>query len=721
MKLLNTKSWSLLLLLTTTAPTLHAKSPDEGMFPLSELNRAGLKNAGLKINEKDIYNPGKVGLVDALVQVSGCTGSFVSPTGLIITNHHCAFSAVQLASTPINNYLKNGFVAQSHEQEIEARGLTIRITDSYEDVSDKILAAVAHVTDPSERINTIKKKQQELVAQAQKQDPTIKAEVSEMFIGKTYVLFRYKTIEDVRLVYIPRQNIGEFGGESDNWVWPRHTGDYSFLRAYVGKDGASAKYSKDNIPYQPKKFLKVNPKGVNENDFVFILGYPGRTFRHRPAQYIEYQQNFLLPYVSHLYEFQNDRMFEAGKTDNDAALYLATRIKRNANVLKNYKGKLKGLRNIDLIDTKKKEDQALRAFINEKPVLKTKYGTLMNDIDDLYSLINQDAYKEMWMNNIYTSTSLMRIAREINSFKAAMQQQGNLQKQNAFFKENINNLKTALKGIYESYSLYADQRIFGKMLADAHAFQGNNQIETIKNLKFQDNNLIGAYGADLIKASKLNNSAEVYDSLLSSPSTLLAYTDELLNFQSTLELDIQQFASEQKRRDGVLNKLMGDYVAVKEQYQTKNFIPDANSTLRLTFGNIKGYSPVDATYMKPFTTVAGILQKGNLDEADFEYPAEIKTAWEAKNFGPYVKKELNDVPVNMLYNMDTTGGNSGSPIMNAYGELIGVNFDRSYDATINDFAWNDSYSRSIGVDIRYVLWVADKIDNAQFILKEMGI
>ncbi|KKX46695.1 hypothetical protein L950_0230510 [Sphingobacterium sp. IITKGP-BTPF85] len=286
MKLLNTKSWSLLLLLATAAPTIHAKSPDEGMFPLSELNKAGLKNAGLKINEKDIYNPGKVGLVDALVQVSGCTGSFVSGSGLIITNHHCAFSAVQLASTPINNYLKNGFVAQSHEQEIEARGLTIRITDSYEDVSEKILAAVAHITDPSERITIIKKKQQELVEQAQKQDPTIKAEVSEMFIGKTYVLFRYKTIEDVRLVYIPRQNIGEFGGETDNWIWPRHTGDYSFLRAYVGKDGASAKYSKENVPYQPKKFLKVNPKGVNENDFVFILGYPGKTFRHRPAQYI---------------------------------------------------------------------------------------------------------------------------------------------------------------------------------------------------------------------------------------------------------------------------------------------------------------------------------------------------------------------------------------------------------------------------------------------------
>ncbi|UIR57627.1 S46 family peptidase [Sphingobacterium sp. SRCM116780] len=721
MKLFNKKSWSLLLFLAVSAPTIMAKSPDEGMFPLSELSRAGLKNAGLKISEKDIYNPGKVGLVDALVQVSGCTGSFISSSGLIITNHHCAFSAVQLASTPIDNYLRNGFVAQSHEQEIEARGLTIRITDSYEDVSDKILAAVAHITDPSERITLIKKKQQELVEEAQKQDPTIKAEVSEMFIGKTYVLFRYKTIEDVRLVYIPRQTIGEFGGETDNWVWPRHTGDYSFLRAYVGKDGASAKFSKDNIPYQPKKFLKVNPKGVNENDFVFILGYPGKTFRHRPAQYIQYQQNFLLPYVSNLYEFQNERMYEAGKTDRATALALATRIKRNANVLKNYKGKLKGLRNIDLINTKKKDDQALAAFILSKPDLKSKYGSLMSEIDGLYTLINQDAYKELWMNNIYTSTSLMRIAREINSFKLTLQQQNSSEQQKAFFEANKENVKTALLEIYESYSNYADERILAHMFADAQAFQGNNQIETIQKLKLRDANLANAYGSQLIRNTKLNGCTQVLNQILSSPNAFLAFSDPLLDFQNSLNQDIQQFAVEQKRRDGILNKLMGDYVAVKEMYQSKNFIPDANSTLRLTFGNVKGYSPVDATYMNPFTTIAGIIQKGNLGETDFDYPSEIKTAWENKNFGPYVKKELNDVPVNLLYNMDTTGGNSGSPIMNAYGELIGVNFDRSYDATINDFAWNDSYSRSIGVDIRYVLWVADKIDHAQFILKEMGI
>src|SRR5690606_9301164 len=273
---------------------------DEGMFPLSDLDRAGLRQAGLKINEADIYNPGHVGLVDALVRVGGCTGSFVSPDGLIITNHHCAFSAVQLASTPANDYLKNGFVADTRQKEIQAQGLTIRITDSYEDVSDRILQAVSTIKDPAERIRNIQELQRQIAREAEDQDPTIKAEVSEMFIGKSYVLFRYKTIEDVRLVYIPSQNIGEFGGETDNWVWPRHTGDYAFLRAYVAPDGSAAAYSPNNVPYQPKNHLKVNPQGVEEEDFVFILGYPGRTFRHRPAQYITYQEQYLLPYVSEL-------------------------------------------------------------------------------------------------------------------------------------------------------------------------------------------------------------------------------------------------------------------------------------------------------------------------------------------------------------------------------------------------------------------------------------
>ena len=721
MKLNIKSSIALALLLGASAFNYAASVPDEGMFPLSELHKAGLKKAGLKITEKDIYNPGQIGLVDALVQVSGCSGSFVSPNGLIITNHHCAFSAVQLASTPLHNYLENGFVANSQEQEIEAKGLTIRITDSYEDVSDKILNAVANISDPIERINIINKKRAELAQEAQKKDPTIKAEVSEMFIGKTYVLFKYKTIEDVRLVYIPRQDIGEFGGETDNWVWPRHTGDFSFLRAYVAPDGSSAKYSKNNVPYKPKKHLKVNPKGVEENDFVFILGYPGKTFRHRPSQYIEYQQQFLLPYTSELYDFQNHQMHLAGKDDKSTELALATRIKRNANVLKNYRGKLKGLRNIDLIADKQKEDAALTNFINSKPELKKKYGSLMNDINNHYQLVFTDAEKELWLNNLYTGIRTLQVANLINAFKTELYKYKTAADQDEFFKLNIQKLKNQLAPVYESYNLAADQNIASRMFAEGFELNSKNQIATLHKNNIANKEEASNYIVNNIKSSKLNAQKTAFDEVLNSANAIRTYKDEILSLQTELEKEFAPFRTELKRREGVLNKLMGDYVAVKEVYQSKNFIPDANSTLRLTFGNIKGYSPADATYMEPFTTVKGLIEKGNSGNEEFKYPQAIKEAWLNKNFGAYTRKGTNDVPVNILYNMDTTGGNSGSPIMNAYGELIGVNFDRSYDATINDFAWNESYSRSIGVDIRYVLWIADKIDNAQFIIKEMGI
>ena len=709
------------VLLGLGAFNFSASIPDEGMFPLSELSRAGLKKAGLKISEKDIYNPGQIGLVDALVQVSGCTGSFVSPNGLIITNHHCAFSAVQLASSPEFNYLKNGFVANNLEQEIEAKGLTIRITDSYDDVSNEILQAVAQITDPAERIHTINKKRVEIAKRAEQEDPTIKAEVSEMFIGKSYVLFRYKTIEDVRLVYIPRQDIGEFGGETDNWVWPRHTGDFSFLRAYVSPTGASAKYAKENVPYKPKKHLKINPSGVQENDFVFILGYPGRTFRHRPAQYMEYQQKFLLPYTADLYDFQNAEMLKAGKDNVAVELALATRIKRNANVLKNYRGKLKGLHNLSLVAAKEQEDQALTQFINSKVDLKQKYGNLMSDIDKHYQAVFQVAPKELWFNNIYSSTSLLQVAKAINSFKAVIFKQNGLKAQEEVYKLNIEQVRRQVDAYYASYDPTVDRAIGKRMFEDAYQFRGDNSINFIAKKAFTSKEDAGNSMVQALERSKLNSQQSLYAEVLKDFQSLKNYNDELLTIQGALASEMESFDFDQKRREGTLNRLMGDYVAVKELYQAKSFIPDANSTLRLTFGNIKGYSPADATYMKPFTTVKGLIEKGNSGLEEFEYPESIKTAWLAKNFGAYMKKDLNDVPVNILYNMDTTGGNSGSPIMNANGELIGVNFDRSYDATINDFAWNENYSRSIGVDIRYVLWIADKIDNANFILKEMGI
>jgi hypothetical protein len=696
---------------------------EEGMFPLSEIHKLDLKKAGLKINQNEIYNPNGTSLVDALVNVGGCTGSFISNQGLIITNHHCAFSAVQLASTPEHDYLTNGFVAATHEQEIEAKGLTCRITDSYEDVSDRILGAVAQITDPSSRLKLINDAMKNIALEAETKDPGIQAEVSEMFIGKTYVLFKYKTIQDVRLVYVPNRQVGEYGGETDNWVWPRHTGDFSFMRAYVSPDGKPAKYAKNNIPYTPKKFLKVNPNGTNEEDFVFILGYPGRTFRHRPAQFIEYQQQFVLPYVSNLYDFQNTTMENAGKKDKATEIKLATRIKRNANVLKNYRGKLQGLKGIDLISQKKTEDAALAKFINNNIDVKARYGNLMSDIDNLYKLINGDAKRDLWLTQVYNSTSLLGVSKNINTFKMALDAQPENQKA-AFFNQNKPRLKQFLGGNYEAYDIDADRKIFKKMLMDAAQFSSDqpvNAVAKISNKSTDQEKAIDDVVNNIFGTTKLKDTAYVFNTLLASAKSISAYSDPLLSFEKDIASQIAELKPEKDRRDGVLNKLMGDYVNVKEKFLKKDFIPDANSTLRLTYGYVRGYWPADASYMRPYTTIKGILEKGTSGNPEFDYPAQIRALWEAKDFGPFAKKDLKDVPVAFLYNMDTTGGNSGSPVMNAQGELIGVNFDRAYGATINDYAWNESYSRSIGVDIRYVLWVAAKIDKANFLLKEIGV
>jgi len=719
-----TKKTLFITLLSIVGLTQFASHlPEEGMFPLSEIHKVDLKKAGLKIDQNEVYNPNGISLVDALVNVGGCTGSFVSNEGLIITNHHCAFSAVQLASTPEHDYLNNGFVAKSHEQELEAKGLTCRITDSYEDVSRQVLGAVADIEDPASRLQLINNAMKNIAIEAEKKDPSIKAEVSEMFIGKSYVLFRYKTIQDVRLVYVPNRKIGEYGGETDNWVWPRHTGDYSFMRAYVAKDGSPAKYSKDNIPYQPKKFLKVNPNGTNEEDFVFILGYPGKTFRHRPAQFIDYQQKYLLPYVSELYNFQNSTMENIGKKDKTTELKLATRIKRNANVMKNYRGKLKGIKGIDLVNQKKQEDAALAQFINNNTDVKAQYGNLMNDIDLLYRQINGDANRDLWFAQIYTSTSLLNIAKQLNSFKNELSSQPSAQKE-AFFNANVGKLKQALSVVYEAYDIDVDRRILKKMMTDAASFSANQKVSAVDKIVNRGSNnetMINDFINDTFGLSKLKDQNYVFNTLLRSGKTITDYNDGMLLFEIDIAKQITELKPEKDRRDGVLNKLMGDYVNVKEKFLKKDFIPDANSTLRLTYGHVRGYSPADASYMAPYTTIKGILEKGATGNPEFAYPSIIKTLWDSKDFGPFAKKELSDVPVAFLYNMDTTGGNSGSPIMNAHGELIGVNFDRAYEATINDYAWNESYSRSIGVDIRFVLWAASKIDHADFLLKEMGV
>lgn len=696
--------------------------PDEGMYPLSEIKKLDLKKAGLKIPQAEVYNPNGLSLIDALVNVGGCTGSFVSNEGLIITNHHCAFEAVSLASTPEHDYLKNGFVAATKEQEVQAKNLTCKITDSYEDVSEKVLSAVKNIFDPTARINAINAKIAQIIKEEEQKDATIKAEVSEMFIGRTYVLFRYKTIKDVRIVYVPQRAVGEFGGESDNWVWPRHTGDFSFLRAYVAKDGSSATYSKDNVPYQPKKYLKVNPNGANEGDFVFILGYPGRTFRNYPAKYIQYQEKFQLPYISNLYDWQNKQM-EATSINKTLELKQASKIKRKANVLKNYRGKLKGLKGIDLVNQKFDQEKELQEFINADTSLVRQYGKMLQNIDMVYEEVFADAQKFLVLDQVLASSNALSIANQVVALQKKIAESP-IENQEKVYQDSKTVLLKSARDIYDTYVETTDKLLLKRILLDGLTLESKQQFNLINGISIAKGTdwdaLLTKHIDHIFAKSDFAVAQNIEQILNQSLKNFLKYKDPMMALAIQARTEIDQMNAIRKDRNGRLNKLLADYVNVSILFKKSDFIPDANSTLRLTYGNVKGFTPVDATYMKPTTTLTGLIEKGT-SEGDYYLPSIFKELKQQKDFGQFTTKDGKDVPVAFLYNLDTTGGNSGSPIMDENGNLVGVNFDRAYEATINDFAWNDGYSRSIGCDIRYVLWVAQKVDHADFILTELGV
>jgi hypothetical protein len=707
-----------LILVLTLIATLPC---DEGMYPLSEIHKLDLRSKGFLIDANTIYKPGAISLIDGIINLSGCTGSFVSANGLILTNHHCAFRAIQANSTSEKDFLTDGFVAQKLSEELPAPGYRVRITESYRDVSRDVLKVVKKKMDYANRTKAIEKRIKEIVLRTEKKNPGKRATVSEMFPGKTYVLFIYTYLRDIRLVYAPPQAVGNFGGETDNWMWPRHTGDFSFMRAYVAPDGRPAPYAKENVPYKPKKNLKVAPEGVKEGDLIFILGYPGRTYRHKTSHYIDYLETVRMPVLVKLYQWQISEMKRMSKKDRTTALKLAPWIKGLSNRMKNYMGKLKGLKGLKLVQKKQAEEEELAAFIGKNSQLQKKYGDIFPKVAKIYREIKEQAPFSFAISSLGSRNQLLGFAHVIYEASIELKKKETSRK-SAYMKRNLRRTIERIRISLNSYYEPADRLFLREALLKAIELKDCKRIPVIDAL-IKGGNPESSINTFLDKAfaqTRLKDPKFITRAFSLSTKQLQALNDPFIKLAQGLYPVKKKIDETNKRQKGILDELHARLIDIKKMRLGKGFIPDANGTLRLTFGHIQRYSPADGVIYTPITTLRGVINK-HTGTHPFNAPQKLLSLYEKRDFGPFMHPQLRDVPVNILYSADTTGGNSGSPVLNARGQLIGLNFDRAFEATINDFAWNIDYSRSIGVDIRYILWFMNKYSNVKHLLKEMEV
>lgn len=691
---------------------------DEGMFPISELGRLNLSAKGMGLTPTELFNPGQVSLVDGICRVNGCTGSFVSSNGLIITNHHCAFDAIQKASTSKNDLLTNGFIAKDFGEEVPAPNYTVRITEGYKDVSEQVLSVVTENMSALDRNKAIEKRRKEIELESEKENKGLRVEVAEMFAGKTYVLFLYTYLKDIRLVFAPPVSVGAFGGEADNWEWPRHTGDFSFMRAYTAPDGTSAEYSPNNIPYHPKRVIKVAPQGVNEEDFVFLLGYPGRTVRQKTASFLEFERDVRLPAVVELYAWQISEMEKAGASDREVAIKHASRTKSLANVEKRSRGQLLGLKRANIVQTKASSEAELTTFIQADTGRSKAYGSLLKDISSVYQDMTEKGPFEIHFRELKSACRAMTFAFTIYDAAVEREKQ-DLERETPYMNRNIDLTVQQLKLDVADWHKPTDTIMLAGMFERLSKINGARDLERLAVL-LDDNRSFAARAESLMSSTRLGDVRFVEECLKKKPAELESVSDPILNLVIQLYPAYKKLRDLDKERDGRLGQLYGTLVEAKQAFDPAQFVPDANATLRITYGRVRGYSPSDAIQKTPVSTLRGVIEKTTGAEP-YITPKAVLDRYAAKDFGPFVHPKLGQVPVAILYNTDTTGGNSGSPVFNARGELVGVNFDRTFEATINDFAWNESYSRSIGVDIRYVLWITGVVYDAKHLFAEMGL
>jgi hypothetical protein len=714
----------LFLILIFTIVTINFA--DEGMWTLDALNQlpwAEMKAGGLTLSPEDIYNPKGVGLADAVVQLGGGTGSFVSPNGLILTNHHVAYGAIQRQSSAEQDFIRNGFLAKTLSDEIPAKGYTARLCISFEDVTKKVLKGITDKMSYSERNDLIEKNSRALVEKAEKDD-YIRANVANMLSGTKYYLFTYFVIKDIRLVYAPPRSVGEYGGDIDNWMWPRHTGDFSFLRAYVGSDGKPADYSDQNIPYKPKKYLKISLAGINKDDFTMVIGYPGNTLRYRSSYSVDVWQNEIYPAQIHFSEISIKALEDLAGDDRELQIKYSSRIKGLNNGLKYTQGMMDGLKRTRLLEKKQKQEAEFTKFLKQNPELDKKYGQVLPEIAKVYTELWTYNHKQTMLGNLFGSSQLLNGANFIHRWSIEKQKKEK-DREPGFSDRNIERVKKQLEIGRDQIDIPSDKKLLAIMIDKAADLPEGQKIEAIQKVvgtktgkerkeaakKFVEDTFSRTIFTDFDKAMELFDKSEAEINQLNDP--LIQFAAELQKENKAIQDKYDEFV-------GAVFKLRPPLIQGMYEWKKGSLYPDANGTIRFTYGYIKGYQPRDAVKYNWITTLKGVIEK-DTGEEPFDNPRALNELFNNKDFGQYFDQNIKGVPVNFLHTTDLTGGNSGSPVLNGKGEVIGVVFDGNYEAMTSDFVYDPDLTRTISVDVRYVLFITEKLGKADNVLKELEI
>jgi len=692
----------------------------EGMWLLNQIDQLDLDKKGLGIPVSDVYSPGKPCVAGAVVQLGGGTASFVSPEGLIITNHHVAYTALQRASSVNSDYLANGFLAKERTAEIKAPGYQARLLMEMKDVTEEVLAGTKKITDPVERDKKVNEKIVKMAEAVSKDGSDLEAQIVPMYNGKQYIEFIHKVFRDIRIVYSPPRSIGNYGGEIDNWMWPRHTGDFSFLRVYVSPDGKGVAYSPDNVPYKPAVWLKVAREGLKDGDFTFIIGYPGFTTRYRTATSVHWNQEYNYPFSIRNYKEVIALADELTKDDPAGKLKVASLTKGLANVMKNYQGKVEGMKRTGFLQKKINFEKEFQAWADATPERKAKYGDILAREKAQYGLIDKTRERDNVFGIIQGLAGTMLSVAEQISYISNELQKPEAERRPGLNEEAINEFRDRLQYSYNDYYEPLDKAMLLRALKMASTLPQGQRIVALEPILSNDEKTLEQSVDEMYAATKLKDIDYAKSLLKMTPAELAKTGDPFIR----LSLDMLPLSEEVNRVNETFGANVTDlrkvYLDGLYEWKGTGMYPDANSTIRFTWGPVKGYRPADAVWYYPFTSLTGVVEK-NTGEEPFDAPAGLVTLAEKKDYGRWADPQLKDVPVAFLNQCDITGGNSGSPVMNAKGEIIGVAFDGNYEAMISDWQYDYALQRCIAVDIRYVLFITEKYGQAGFLLKEMGV